>query len=167
MAFVSGQGSAAASLRKQQAGSVCRAPAHAQWIMAASGSGSGASIPSDGNGNPNPNQNQFMESLRSQLEKNFALAPVEVKETECLYCAGSGKCACSWCKGKGTRMETELKSNEALQEDIERMMKGENVSMPGEVPVVCSACKGTCALPCRFCRGRGRGLYGFSSAQTP
>ena len=108
-----------------------------------------------------------MDNERSQLEAIFQMPPVEVNESECLFCAGSGRCACSWCKGSGVRMETEMKSNEALKEDIERMMRGEPIQMPGQVPVQCSACKGSTSLPCKYCKGCGKGMYGYSSSHQP
>jgi len=111
---------------------------------------------------------ESFESIRSSLEHVFE--NVELANccgSACLWCAGSGKNTCAWCGGKGHRMEMEMKSSEAFKEDIDAMIRGEPVPLPGKVPVRCSACHGSKLLACRYCRGSGSGSYGFSSARSP
>ena len=106
---------------------------------------------------------------RAKLEKMFkgTLEPNVGKtgQCECIWCGGTKKRRCSWCEGKGYRMELRTKSWEEISEDIARMQAtGEPMPMPERdaIPVQCSACSGTKKLRCAYCRGSGIGSYGHA-----
>eukprot|EP00186_Timspurckia_oligopyrenoides_P001084 CAMPEP_0182442532 /NCGR_PEP_ID=MMETSP1172-20130603/1446_1 /TAXON_ID=708627 /ORGANISM="Timspurckia oligopyrenoides, Strain CCMP3278" /LENGTH=153 /DNA_ID=CAMNT_0024637447 /DNA_START=251 /DNA_END=712 /DNA_ORIENTATION=- len=105
-----------------------------------------------------------LDLLRANLERQLQIQVEDLPESTCLWCEGSGRCRCPWCNGEGHRMEMEMKSSAGFQEDIEKMMKGEPVKLPGKVPVRCSACTGTKKLRCRYCRGSGKGIYGNNAS---
>mmetsp|Transcript_7223 Transcript_7223/g.22017 ORF Transcript_7223/g.22017 Transcript_7223/m.22017 type:complete len:147 (+) Transcript_7223:63-503(+) len=113
--------------------------------------------------------NEKLTIMREKLEKSFqtVLTPDETTgksgECDCIFCGGTGQRKCSWCKGCGTRQEMlDLSWSEMTRMFDEMKKTGKGMDKMEQVPVVCSACKGTTMLRCGFCRGDGKGSYGFA-----
>eukprot|EP00184_Porphyridium_aerugineum_P006849 CAMPEP_0184707280 /NCGR_PEP_ID=MMETSP0313-20130426/37190_1 /TAXON_ID=2792 /ORGANISM="Porphyridium aerugineum, Strain SAG 1380-2" /LENGTH=165 /DNA_ID=CAMNT_0027168855 /DNA_START=62 /DNA_END=559 /DNA_ORIENTATION=+ len=110
--------------------------------------------------------NDGMDDIRKQLERSLSTVVTQTTneqgDTDCIWCTGSGKCVCPWCKGIGYRYEINIKSQQNWKDDIDKLLRGESVELPPKEPVPCSACRGTTHLRCRYCKGMGKGTYGFT-----
>lgn len=110
-----------------------------------------------------------LSNKRANLEQLFKL-PLEGSESnsgncECIWCNGTKQRRCSWCDGKGFRMELETKTWDEISDHIEKMQSAkEPTPMPEQekIAVRCSACSGSKKLRCAFCHGSGVGSYGHA-----
>ncbi|KAJ8907775.1 hypothetical protein NDN08_007880 [Rhodosorus marinus] len=81
----------------------------------------------------------------------------------CIFCSGSGKRKCSWCKGHGVRQELKDLSWDQMNQMMNDIKSGKKSPSSLETePVECPACKGTTMLKCGYCQGAGTGSYGFA-----
>lgn len=107
---------------------------------------------------------EALERSRSKFEDMFKQEIKDKKgskgQCDCIWCDGSKKRRCSWCEGKGFRLESIHKSWEELSSDIANLAEGQHAEAPKKVPVRCSACSGSKKLRCAYCRGSGIGSYG-------
>lgn len=112
------------------------------------------------------NTDEDLEQKRKDLDNIFGLdlsaSNKDDVECSCIWCSGTGGRPCTWCRATGFREERITRSWSELELDIQKKQRGEPVELPEKKPVQCSACSGFKMLRCRYCRGSGKGIYGFA-----